>query len=97
MAIFIDSVDEYFNKHIKTLGAEGSDTGQLAPGIWYYSQMGLVEVAYELRRISQHLKVFASVRKEAFGEFRRRRSWCSSTAAAPSTSSTRRRACGRSS
>jgi hypothetical protein len=66
VAIFIDSVDEYFNKHIKHRSAQGSDTGRLAPGIWYYSQMGLVQVAYELRRISHHLKVFASIRKEAF-------------------------------
>jgi hypothetical protein len=69
VAIFIDSVDEYFNKHIKHRSAQGSDTGRLAPGIWYYSQMGLVQVAYELRRISHHLKVFASIRKEAFAKF----------------------------
>jgi class 3 adenylate cyclase len=70
VAIFIDSVDEYFNKHIKHHSAHTSDTGLLAPSIWYYSQMGLVQVAYELRRISHHLKVFASVRKEAFSRFR---------------------------
>ncbi len=69
VAIFIDSVDEYFNKHIKHRSAHTSDTGLLSPAIWYYSQMGLVQVAYELRRISHHLKVFASVRKEAFAKF----------------------------
>jgi class 3 adenylate cyclase len=69
VAIFIDSVDEYFNKHIKHRSAHSSDTGQLSPNVWYYSQMGLVQVAYELRRISHHLKVFASVRKEAFAKF----------------------------
>ncbi|HKA28362.1 MAG TPA: hypothetical protein VKH82_03230, partial [Candidatus Binatia bacterium] len=69
VAIFIDSVDEYFNKHIKNRSSRESDTGVLSPSIWYYSQMGLVQVAYELRRISHHLKVFASVRKEAFAKF----------------------------
>lgn len=69
VAIFIDSVDEYFNKHIKHRSAHTSGTGLLSPSIWYYSQMGLVQVAYELRRISHHLKVFASVRKEAFAKF----------------------------
>ena len=69
VAIFIDSVDEYFNKHITHRSSHTSDTGLRAPGIWYYSQMGLVQVAYELRRISHHLKVFASVRKEAFAKF----------------------------
>jgi len=69
VAIFIDSVDEYFNKHIKNRSSRDSDTGVLSSSIWYYSQMGLVQVAYELRRISHHLKVFASVRKEAFAKF----------------------------
>ena len=31
--------------------------------------MGLVEVAYQLRRVNHHLKVFAAVRKEAFAKF----------------------------
>ena len=31
--------------------------------------MGLVEVAYQLRRVNHHLKVFAAVRKEAFLKF----------------------------
>ncbi len=69
VAIFIDSVDEYFNKHIKARSSRASDTGVVSPSIWYYSQMGLVQVAYELRRVSHHLKVFASVRKEAFAKF----------------------------
>ena len=60
VAIFIDSVDEYFNKHIKHRSAQRAATpGELSPSVWYYSQMGLVQVAYELRRISHHLKVFA--------------------------------------
>jgi class 3 adenylate cyclase len=66
VAIFIDGVDEYFNKHIE--GAKGSPsvTGQLSPDVWYFAQLGLVEVAYQLRRINHHLKVFAAVRKEAY-------------------------------
>lgn len=69
VAIFIDSIDEYFNKHIKHRSTRSSDTGLLSPNVWYHSQMGLVQVAYELRRISHHLKVFVSVRKEAFAKF----------------------------
>ena len=41
-------------------------TGQLSPNVWYFAQLGLVQVAYELRRVNHHLKVFAAVRKEAF-------------------------------
>jgi class 3 adenylate cyclase len=69
VAVFIDSVDEYFNKHIKPGSGRAADTGELSPSIWFLSQMALVEVAYELRRISHHLKVFAAVRKEAFARF----------------------------
>jgi hypothetical protein len=66
VAVFIDSVDEYFNKHIHTPVWRASFSGELSPDIWFLSQMSLVEVAYQLRRITKHLKVFVSVRKEAF-------------------------------
>jgi hypothetical protein len=66
LAIFIDGVDEYFNKHIESRGTHPSVTGALSPDVWYFAQLGLVEVAYQLRRINHHLKVFAAVRKEAY-------------------------------
>ena len=66
VAIFIDGVDEYFNKHIEGAKATPSVTGQLSPEVWFFAQLGLVEVAYQLRRINHHLKVFAAVRKEAY-------------------------------
>ena len=66
VAIFIDGVDEYFNKHIESRGSHPSVTGPISPDIWYFAQLGLVEVAYQLRRINHHLKVFAAVRKEAY-------------------------------
>ena len=68
IAIFIDNVDEYFNKHVRAVG-RASHTGEVSPSIWYFAQMGLVEVAYQLRRVNHHLKVFAAVRKEAFLRF----------------------------
>src|SRR2546426_7611155 len=66
VAIFIDGVDEYFNKHIESRASLPSVTAPLSPSIWYFAQLGLVEVAYQLRRITHHLKVFAAVRKEAY-------------------------------
>jgi len=66
VAIFVDSVDEYFNKHVETGGSRPSAAGELDPNIWYFSQLGLVEVGYQLRRINHHLKVYAAVRKEAY-------------------------------
>src|SRR5215510_11368813 len=57
VAIFIDGVDEYFNKHVEDPRAHPSVTGELSPQVWAFAQLGLVEVAYQLRRINHHLKV----------------------------------------
>jgi class 3 adenylate cyclase len=72
LAIFIDGVDEYFNKHVEVRGVSPSVTGELSPNVWYFAQLGLVEVAYQLRRINHHLKVFAAVRKEAYASLPQR-------------------------
>jgi len=72
LTIFIDGIDEYFNKHVEELPDHPSVTGELAPDVWYFAQLGLVEVAYQLRRINHHLKVFAAIRKEAYARLPRR-------------------------
>jgi hypothetical protein len=66
VAIFVDGVDEYFNKHVEGPTSHPSVTGELSPNIWHFAQLGLVEVSYQLRRINHHIKVFAAVRKEAY-------------------------------
>jgi class 3 adenylate cyclase len=66
VAIFLDGVDEYFNKHIESARNRPSVAGELSPDVWHFAQLGLVEVAYQLRRINHRLKVFAAVRKEAY-------------------------------
>jgi class 3 adenylate cyclase len=72
LAIFIDGIDEYFNKHVEDRGVSPSVTGELSPNVWHFAQLGLVEVAYQLRRINHHLKVFAAVRKEAYARLPQR-------------------------
>lgn len=66
IAVFIDSVDEYFNKHIIDPNLTASAAGEISSDIWYLSQMSLLEAAYELRRVTHHLKVYATIRKEAY-------------------------------
>ena len=56
----------YFNKHVEGPTSHPSVTGELSPNVWHFAQLGLVEVAYQLRRINHHIKVFAAVRKEAY-------------------------------
>ena len=72
LTIFIDGIDEYFNKHVEDLPTNPSVTGELSPDVWYFSQLGLVEVAYQLRRINHRLKVFAAIRKEAYARLPQR-------------------------
>jgi len=72
LTIFIDGIDEYFNKHVEDLSLSSSVTGELSPNVWYFSQLGLVEVAYQIRRINHHLKVFAAIRKEAYARLSQR-------------------------
>ena len=72
LAIFIDGIDEYFNKHVEEVPNHPSVTGELSPEVWYFSQLGLVEVAYQLRRINHRLKVFAAIRKEAYARLPQR-------------------------
>src|SRR6266446_6698247 len=62
LTIFIDGIDEYFNKHVEDLPINASVTGELSPEVWYFAQLGLVEVAYQMRRINHHLKIFAAIR-----------------------------------
>ncbi|HEX6362293.1 MAG TPA: hypothetical protein VFZ93_05030 [Albitalea sp.] len=66
VTIFLDGIDEYFSKHVEDRPTSASVTGELSPNVWHFAQLGLVEVAYQLRRINHHLKVFAAVRKEAY-------------------------------
>ena len=72
LTIFIDGIDEYFNKHLENLSVNASVTGELSPEVWYFAQLGLVEVAYQIRRINHHLKVFAAIRKEAYARLPQR-------------------------
>ena len=53
LAIFIDGIDEYFGKHVEQGPASPSVTGELSPNVWYFAQLGLVEVADGLGR--QHV------------------------------------------
>src|SRR5574340_441113 len=72
LTLFIDGIDEYFSKHVEASGDHPSVTGELSPQVWHFAQLGLAEVAYQLRRINHHLKVYAAIRKEAYASLPRR-------------------------
>jgi len=64
--IFIDNVDEYFNKHIQDLAAPVASVGSLSPDIWHGAQIGLLQAAYQIHRHAHDVRIFASIRKEAY-------------------------------
>jgi len=70
IAIFIDNIDEYFNRHLDPGTAE-SVTGVLEPELWYTSQMGLVLSFFNLHKFNHHVRLFASIRKEALLRYKR--------------------------
>lgn len=54
VAVFIDNVDECFENY---------------RGVWYTAQNSLIKTIYDLCRSNSKLKLFASIRKEAFLKF----------------------------
>ena len=72
ITMFIDGIDEYFNKHVEDTPVNSAVSGELSPDVWYFAQLGLVEVAYQIRRINHHLRVFAAIRKEAYARLPQR-------------------------
>lgn len=73
VAVFVDNVDEGL-KHL--LGRE-SNLGRTSPlmgnsvgeQVWIAAQLGLVEAVRELRHINRKVRVFATIRQEAFDRY----------------------------
>ena len=68
IVIFIDNVDECFRDQLKQDDFHRI-SGQSDPMVWYSAQMGLVKAIWNLP--SSHLKVFTTIRKEAYEKLRR--------------------------
>ena len=68
IVIFIDNVDECFRDQLQQ-GEISRISGQSDPRVWYGAQMGLVKAIWNMP--SRHLKVFTTIRKEAYEKLRR--------------------------
>ena len=71
VAVFVDTIDEYFEEYV--------DRGQYAENasylhrnkdsrIWIVGQLGICRAIRELLGVNPHIKIFASIRKEAFND-----------------------------
>ncbi len=75
---FIDNVDEYFHRHESVtqslesnqdiIEKEICSAGVLDKELWYGSQEGLVIAALTLHEMNPHVKIYFSIRKEAYSK-----------------------------
>ena len=69
VALFIDNVDQQFGKFLKGDNSgqlDNVDAENLGVKIWINAQLGLLEAIYDINCYKRHVKVFATIRSEAF-------------------------------
>ena len=66
IAAFVDNVDEYFDAHLTSQERTKGHVGATEKRFWYTAQTGLAKAIRSLHGINHHIKIFASIRKEAF-------------------------------
>ncbi len=66
IALFIDNTDEYFDTHLYP----PTNAGGIDKRVWYLAQAGLAMAVRDLHTQNHHVKVFASLRSEAFSFLR---------------------------
>ena len=66
IAAFVDNVDEYFDAHLTSKERTRGHVGATEKRFWYATQTGLAKAIRSLHGINHHIKIFASIRQEAF-------------------------------
>jgi hypothetical protein len=67
VAVFVDTIDEYFEGYVSQSGADASYMHRNKDSrIWIVGQLGICRAIRELLGVNPHVKIFVSIRKEAF-------------------------------
>lgn len=70
IVFFIDNVDEYFRPVLEDHSAGSSGRQSLyrnrSNAVWSLAQIALASVAYELEKANHHIKIYCTIRHEAF-------------------------------
>src|ERR1700758_1382617 len=70
IVFFIDNVDEYFRPVLEARSARRSGRHSLyrnrSNAVWSLAQIALASVAYELEKTNHHIKIYCTIRHEAF-------------------------------
>ena len=70
VAVFVDTIDEYFEGYVDSGDPHEADASYLHRNkdsrIWIVGQLGICRAIRELIGVNPHVKIFVSIRKEAF-------------------------------
>ncbi|HEX8197838.1 MAG TPA: toll/interleukin-1 receptor domain-containing protein [Pyrinomonadaceae bacterium] len=66
IAVFIDNIDEFLEDHTGYLYTSNPKTH--SPDIWVNAQLGIITAIRKLTSLNNHLKIFVSLRQEAFNK-----------------------------
>ncbi|TMJ45452.1 MAG: hypothetical protein E6G90_15840 [Alphaproteobacteria bacterium] len=70
IVFFIDNVDEYFRPVLEDRSAGTNNRHSLyrnrSNAVWSLAQIALASVAYELEKTNHHIKIYCTIRHEAF-------------------------------
>ena len=70
VAVFVDTIDEYFEGYVDSVDPSEADASYLHSNkdsrIWIVGQLGICRAIRELLGVNPHVKIFVSIRKEAF-------------------------------
>src|SRR5260370_31039233 len=70
VAVFVDTIDEYFEGYVDSADPSDADASYLHSNkdsrIWIVGQLGICRAIRELLGVNPHVKIFVSIRKEAF-------------------------------
>ncbi len=66
VAMFIDNIDEYFEDFLVSGVVEGEEQRAIYRSYWHFAQVGIALAARDLHAVNNHVKIFASIRKEVF-------------------------------
>ena len=66
VAMFVDNIDEYFEDFLASDLLDSDEQRSIYRNYWHFAQIGIALAARDLHAINNHVKIFASIRKEVF-------------------------------
>ena len=66
IAMYVDNIDEYFEDFLVADPGDSEEQRAIYRSYWHFAQVGIALAARDLHAINNHVKIFASIRKEVF-------------------------------